>query len=138
MNRIRVNKGSFHIGQFNLENGSVTIGRHSSNDISLNDTTVSGEHAKITTVMNTSYIQDLGSTNGTFVNDQKVGQRLLRANDIITIGAHDIMFFSDQVAQNPAQNSDNDKTQLVSPLKTRERKSNNPYLNSDNPFLNKK
>lgn len=116
MNRIRINKGSFHLGQYNLENGAtVTIGRSPVNDICLNDATASGQHAKIVTIMNMSYIQDLGSTNGTFVNDQKVKQRILKPNDIVSIGSHEIMFFSDQPQQAPATNGDNDKTQLAYP-----------------------
>lgn len=118
MIRVKVNKGNFTVGQFELKNKFVTIGRHTSNDISLNDSTASGEHAKITTVMNTSYIQDLDSTNGTFLNGQKVKTHVLHTNDIITIGEHDLMFVSDHVSQQQVNERDMAKTMFVTPLKT--------------------
>lgn len=134
MNRIRINKGSFTIGQHTLEQGSITIGRNIANDIRLNDTIVSSKHAKIVTVMNTSYIQDLNSTNGTFVNEQKVGQqRLLRGNDIITIGMYEIMFFADNMTQSTADETQaSDKTQIAYP-----RKKTPETGQTKNPFLNK-
>ena len=117
MNKVKVNKGNFTVGQFELKNKVITIGRLTSNDISLNDSTASGKHAKITTVMDTSYVQDLGSTNGTFVNGQKVSTHVLHTNDIIKIGEHDLMFVSDYVPQNKVKERDFAKTMLVPPLK---------------------
>lgn len=128
MNKIRINRGSFNIGQYNLEQGSLTLGRNISNDIRLNDTVISSRHAKITTVMNTSYVQDLDSTNGTFVNEQKVGQRLLKSNDIISIGMYEILFLADESTQSPTDNQASDKTQFAVPRKPATNKSKNPFL----------
>ncbi|MDH5180845.1 MAG: FHA domain-containing protein, partial [Gammaproteobacteria bacterium] len=108
------------------------------NDIRLNDSIVSSNHAKIVTVMNTSYIQDLGSTNGTFVNEQRVGQqRLLRPNDIITIGMYEIMFFADDMSMPASNNTASDKTQIAYP-RQKAADTSTPAKSSDNPFLNKR
>lgn len=78
--------------------------------------------------MNTSYVQDLDSTNGTFVNDQKVGQRLLKSNDIISIGMYEILFLADESTQSPTDNQASDKTQLAFSRKPAIKKSKNPFL----------
>lgn len=114
MSRITINKGSFEIGQRQINNGTITIGRSKSNDVALDDTTVSGCHAKIVTVMNTSYVQDLDSTNGTYVNGEKVKQRVLKPNDIVGIGKHEILFLSQQNTQTSDSEDSIDRTQLLS------------------------
>ena len=64
----------------------VNIGRHESNDIQLNAPTVTGKHAIIRTEDKTLTIIDLGSTNGTFVNGEKVKQKVLKSGDKIKLG----------------------------------------------------
>lgn len=118
MNSIKVNKGNFNVGRFELKDKFFNIGRHTSNDLSLNDSTVSGEHARITSIMKTSYIQDLGSTNGTFVNGRKVQQQVLRNDDIVTIGEYSIMFISEDLEVKPSKDRDIAKTVFVAPLKS--------------------
>ena len=113
MKRITINKGSFQIGQRQINGGTLTIGRSKSNDVCLDDTTVSGSHAKIVTVMNTSYIQDLESTNGTMVNGQRIKQRVLKPNDVIGIGKHEILFLSNEQTQPVDEDDAADRTQLL-------------------------
>ena len=65
----------------------TTIGRRGSNSIVLNDQYVSGSHARIMVKNNALILEDLGSTNGTFLNGQKISGRVkLFAKDQIAIG----------------------------------------------------
>lgn len=79
-----------------LDKERVTIGRKPHNDIQLDDQTVSGEHAVILNLQNV-YVEDLGSTNGTLLNGNKVNKRQLAHGDVIRIGHHEIKFMDDAV-----------------------------------------
>lgn len=95
MNKIIVNRGSFKLEEFDFTKNSLTIGRAPDNDIKLDDIAVSNHHAKIVKVLNTCYIQDLGSTNGTLVNGKKMYKRSLYSGDIISLGKHQLLYQSD-------------------------------------------
>lgn len=99
MAKLLISKSGFELQEIELEHGSVCIGRAKDNNILLNDATVSSHHAKIVTVMSTSYIQDLGSTNGVFVNEKPVVVQALHADDVISIGNHEILFQQSNVSQ---------------------------------------
>jgi pSer/pThr/pTyr-binding forkhead associated (FHA) protein len=75
----------------------MTIGRHLHNDIVLDHATVSGEHAAITTILDDSYLEDLYSTNGTFVNGHRIGQHFLRHGDTITLARYQLGFVADGI-----------------------------------------
>ena len=81
----------------NLKVGAVSIGRSDDNDIHLKDSTVSSQHAKIVTYFEASYIEDLDSTNGTFVNGKKVQKHILNPGDVISVGTHTLKVESEQV-----------------------------------------
>jgi len=68
--------------------GELSIGRHSTNDIAVDNLSVSSRHAKITQQKDGLFVQDLGSTNGTFVNNEKVAKCRLVHQDWINIGNH--------------------------------------------------
>lgn len=84
--------------EFELVKERTTIGRRSDNDIQLDDPTVSGIHA-VLTLKPDEYLDgafdvsivDFNSTNGLFVNDEKVQQKRLSAGDIIRIGQHELL-----------------------------------------------
>src|SRR5512146_320830 len=70
-----------------LDKNELFIGRDLSNDIVINDPEISRRHSRLFTQGNTFVIEDLGSTNGTFVNGQRlVGPNVLRPGDVITFG----------------------------------------------------
>jgi pSer/pThr/pTyr-binding forkhead associated (FHA) protein len=75
-----------------LTEGTVTIGRTKDNDIQIDDPAVSAYHAKLVSFFKPTYIQDLRSTNGTYVNGNRVMEHTLAHGDIITIGKHNIFF----------------------------------------------
>src|SRR5690606_29513254 len=75
-----------HIGRrYSLED-EVIIGRSSNVSIQIDHNSVSRQHAKIITTGHKSRIEDMGSTNGTFVNDEAVRQMELRDGDLIRVG----------------------------------------------------
>src|SRR6478752_205081 len=84
---LRFISGKYQGGEFPLKmNRQVTIGRSSELDMVLVEDMVSRKHAKITVGPGKVLIEDLGSTNGTFVNGEKIRQARLKEGDRILIG----------------------------------------------------
>lgn len=75
----------------------MTLGRHRHNDIVLEHQTVSGEHAAIITILDDSFLEDLQSTNGTFVNGHRVGKHFLQHGDSIKLAKYRIDFVADGI-----------------------------------------
>lgn len=98
MARITVNMGNFKVDELELEPGTLNIGRNHDNHLHIDDPTVSNHHAKIVSVFNSSYVEDLGSTNGTFINGQKTKTHTLHNGDVLTIGRYQILFQSELTA----------------------------------------
>jgi len=91
------------LGDVNLKLGDTTIGRKSDCDIVLNnDKSVSGHHAVIKTVGRKSTLQDLGSTNGTFIETARVTQHELRNGETIVIGEHELIYRDNLASDAPA------------------------------------
>jgi hypothetical protein len=76
----------------------TTIGRRADNDICVPDLAVSGEHAVVVTILADSFLEDLGSTNGTLVNGKAIGKHFLRDRDQIEIGHHRLVYCADDDA----------------------------------------
>lgn len=75
-------------GSILLLRGTITIGRREGNTIKLDDQYASGNHAKIIVKNNEIVIEDLNSTNGIFINDERINEfAKIRANDKIRIGS---------------------------------------------------
>lgn len=98
MARITINRDAFKIDERELAQGTLSIGRHPDNALHIDDPTVSSHHAKIVTLFNSSYIEDLGSTNGTFVNGRKVRTHTLHNGDLLGIGQYQLLFQADTSA----------------------------------------
>jgi predicted component of type VI protein secretion system len=86
------------IKEFTLSKERTTIGRKPHNDIQIDNLAVSGEHAMIMTILNDSFLEDLGSTNGTLVNGQPVKKHFLQNNDVVEIGKYKIKYVSEAPA----------------------------------------
>jgi pSer/pThr/pTyr-binding forkhead associated (FHA) protein len=83
--------------QVQLSKERMTIGRHPRNDIVLSHPAVSGEHAVIVTILDDSFLEDLHSTNGTFVNGHRIGKHFLQHQDVIKMAKFQVEFLSDGV-----------------------------------------
>jgi pSer/pThr/pTyr-binding forkhead associated (FHA) protein len=81
-----------------LDKDRVTIGRKSHNDIQIDNLAVSGEHAVIVTILNDSFLEDLGSTNGTLVNGNPVKKYILQNNDVVEIGKYKLKYVNEAPA----------------------------------------
>ena len=73
--------------EITLSPGTRTIGRGPDNDIVINDPSVSTCHAKIVTFFDASYIEDLDSRNGTYVNGKKIKKHVIHAGDNVFFGS---------------------------------------------------
>jgi pSer/pThr/pTyr-binding forkhead associated (FHA) protein len=71
---------------FILREGNTTVGRHPESDVFLNDVTVSRHHCRFATNGASLSVEDSGSTNGTYVNEERVDSAPLRAGDEVLIG----------------------------------------------------
>lgn len=86
------------IREIPLNKDRVTIGRKPQNDIPIENLAVSGEHACIVTILNDSFLEDLGSTNGTLVNGNQVKKHILQNNDVIEIGKYKMKYVVEAAA----------------------------------------
>jgi len=77
----------------------MTIGRRASNDIQIDNLAISGEHAAVVTILNDSFLEDLNSTNGTYVNGKAVKKQLLQDGDSVEVGKYKIKFVSDVLGE---------------------------------------
>ena len=79
---------------FTLEGDQLTIGRDSTNEITINDAEISRRHARLTFQGGKYVLEDLGSTNGTFVNGQRLaGPRVLKAGEVVSFGEQIVLVF---------------------------------------------
>jgi pSer/pThr/pTyr-binding forkhead associated (FHA) protein len=98
-----------------LSKERTTIGRKAHNDIQIDNLAVSGEHAVIVTILNDSFMEDLGSTNGTLVNGNPVKKHFLQNNDVIELGKYKLKFVQEAGAQPAAAAADFEKTMVLRP-----------------------
>lgn len=79
---------------YTLEGDQITIGRDSTNGITINDAEISRRHARLTFQGGKYILEDLGSTNGTFVNGQRLaGPRVLKSGEVVSFGEQIVLVF---------------------------------------------
>ena len=88
--------------------GATTLGRRPYNDIVIDNLAVSGEHAVLRWRAADVFIEDLNSTNGTYINGKAVKKQLLANNDIVEVGKYRIKFLAED-------GDDYEKTMIMSP-----------------------
>src|SRR5574341_584726 len=93
----------------------TTIGRKPHNDIQIDNLAVSGEHAVIVTILNDSFLEDLGSTNGTVVNGNPVKKHFLQNNDVVELGKYKLKFIGDASPAAAGEKADFEKTMVLRP-----------------------
>jgi len=99
------------LAEYNMSKERYTIGRLPDNDIRIDNPAVSGHHALIINILNDSFLEDLNSTNGTYVNGKIVKKHAMQHGDVITVGHHSLRFI-DSEADEPADEFE--KTMVIS------------------------
>jgi len=99
-------------GEYELDQERFTIGRKPENEIPIDNLAVSGKHALIITILDDSFLEDLGSTNGTYVNGKLVKKHALKDGDVIAIGKHELKYIN----ENASDDEDEfEKTMIIKP-----------------------
>ncbi len=93
----------------------TTIGRKPHNDIQIDNLAVSGEHAVIVTILNDSFLEDLGSTNGTVVNGNPIKKHFLQNNDVVELGKYKLKFIGEAAPAAGGEKADFEKTMVLRP-----------------------
>jgi pSer/pThr/pTyr-binding forkhead associated (FHA) protein len=93
----------------------TTIGRKPHNDIQIDNLAVSGEHAVIVTILNDSFLEDLGSTNGTVVNGNPIKKHFLQNNDVVELGKYKLKFIGEAAPAAAGEKADFEKTMVLRP-----------------------
>jgi pSer/pThr/pTyr-binding forkhead associated (FHA) protein len=96
-----------------LDKERVTIGRKPQNDIQIENLAVSSEHACIVTILNDSFLEDLGSTNGTLVNGNPIKKHILQNNDVVEIGKYKLKYIADTPAAGQTSADEFEKTMVL-------------------------
>ena len=100
------------VKEFELDQEIITIGRKPDNDIHVDNLAVSGTHAKILTILNDSFIEDLNSTNGTIINGKKITKYALSNGDKVQIGKHTLEYINEAAE---ADEGEFEKTMIIRP-----------------------
>ena len=99
-------------GEYELNQERLTIGRKPDNDIPIDNLAVSGKHALVITILDDSFLEDLGSTNGSYVNGKLVKKHALKDGDVIAIGKHELKYVNELAT---ADDDDFEKTMIIRP-----------------------
>ncbi|MEX0952121.1 MAG: FHA domain-containing protein [Gammaproteobacteria bacterium] len=99
-------------GEYELDKERVTIGRKPDNDIQIDNLAVSGKHSLIITVLDDSFLEDLGSTNGTYVNGKLIKKHALKNGDVIAIGKHELKYVNEHATED---DDEFEKTMIIKP-----------------------
>lgn len=99
------------IGEYELNKEQIVIGRKPECDIQIDNLAVSSQHAKIITILNDSFLEDMNSTNGTYVRGALVKKHALQDGDVVGIGKHTLEY----VNQNASSTGEFPKTMIIRP-----------------------
>jgi pSer/pThr/pTyr-binding forkhead associated (FHA) protein len=101
------------LAEYNMTKERYTVGRLPDNDIRIDNAAVSGHHSLIINILNDSFLEDLNSTNGTYVNGKLIKKHALQHGDVITVGHHQLRYVDDQAQQAPEDEFE--KTMVIEP-----------------------
>ena len=108
MGKLVVSLDGVVIKEVQITKDKTTLGRRPYNDIVIDNLAVSGEHAVLQMVGQDVFIEDLNSTNGTYINGKAVKKQLLAHNDTVEVGKYKIKFMVDD-------GTDYEKTMIMKP-----------------------
>src|SRR6218665_3972366 len=95
MGKLVVSLDGVVIKEVQITKDKTSLGRRPYNDIVIDNLAVSGEHAVLQMVGNEVHLEDLNSTNGTYVNGKAVKKQLLQNNDTVEIGKYKIKYVNE-------------------------------------------
>ena len=107
------------LAEYNMTKERYTVGRLPDNDIRIDNAAVSGHHSLLINILNDSFLEDLNSTNGTYVNGKLIKKHALQHGDVITVGHHQLRYVDDQAQQAPEDEFE--KTMVIQPSGQMER-----------------
>jgi len=102
------------LAEYNMTKERYTVGRLPDNDIRIDNAAVSGHHSLIINILNDSFLEDLNSTNGTYVNGKLIKKHALQQGDVITVGHHQLRYVDEQ-ADEIAPQDEFEKTMVIEP-----------------------
>jgi len=108
MGKLVVSLDGVVIKEVQITKDKTTLGRRPYNDIVIDNLAVSGEHAVLQMVGSDVFIEDLNSTNGTYINGRAIKKQLLAHNDTVEIGKYKIKFLVDE-------GTDYERTMILKP-----------------------
>jgi len=111
MARLILSLDSQVLAEYNMSKERYTIGRLPDNDVRIDNPAVSGHHSLIINILNDSFLEDLNSTNGTYVNGKLIKKHALQHGDVITIGHHQLRFADQQT--NATEQDEFEKTMVI-------------------------
>src|SRR5258708_33488807 len=101
------------LAEYNMNKERYTIGRLPDNDIRIDNPAVSGHHSLIINILNDSFLEDLNSTNGTYVNGKLIKKHAMQHGDVITVGHHQLRFVDSQ--DGDVEQDGFEKTMVITP-----------------------
>jgi len=101
------------LAEYNMSKERYTLGRLPDNDVRIDNPAVSGHHSLIINILNDSFLEDLNSTNGTYVNGKLIKKHALTHGDVITIGHHHLRFVDSQVES--SEQDEFERTLVIQP-----------------------
>lgn len=129
--------GAF-LGDILLDKDRMTIGRRPGNDIHIDNLAVSGEHAAINTIGKDSFLEDLGSTNGTLVNGKSIAKHVLQHGDVIELGKYQLKYINEATVSQSSGQEDFEKTMIIRPSAMKAAAPDAPSASSPTPMVSPK
>jgi pSer/pThr/pTyr-binding forkhead associated (FHA) protein len=112
MARLILSLGGQVMAEFNMTKERYTIGRLPDNDVRIDNPAVSGHHSLIINILNDSFLEDLSSTNGTYVNGKLIKKHALQHGDVVTVGHHQLRYV-ETVAEEEEQDDEFARTMII-------------------------
>ncbi|MBI3289592.1 MAG: FHA domain-containing protein [Elusimicrobia bacterium] len=103
-----------------MDKDSLSVGRKPDNDIIIDNPAISGHHCKLTMEGGGYFIEDLESTNGTFVNEKRIKKSGLHHNDVVGLAKHALVFLNEAEVADGAPAPASDATMVLTPQKQAE------------------
>lgn len=113
MARLILSLDSQVLAEYNMNKERYTVGRLPDNDIRIDNPAVSGHHSLVINILNDSFLEDLNSTNGTYVNGKLIKKHALQHGDVVTVGHHQLRFIDTDSAEN--EPDEFEKTMVITP-----------------------